>query len=488
MRILDVLTSPWAIEPAKYREIVEIYQTHLKGEKIDLAALEARLGGPLPGPTAGYEVQAGVAIVPLEGVIAKRMNMIMRTSGGTSLELFQRDFRAAMADPAAHSVVLYIDSPGGNVQGVQLMAEEIFAARGGKPVVAYTDGLMASAAYWLGSAAGAVLIADDTTMVGSIGVVTQHVDVSKADEKAGVKVTQVYAGKYKTLGSSSEPLSDEALADLQAKVDAVYGIFVDAVARHRGADAQTVLSDMAEGRVFLGREAISAGLVDGVSTLDALIADLNAGRVPAQRSKSSQMTAEAGAAEAGATPPQPIPPQPIEGSEMTINRDFLLANHAALCEEFRAEGFKLGRAEGATAGAEVERERIRSVEAQGMPGHQVLIQALKFDGKTTGAEAAIQVLAAHKAKLGKTAGDLAADAAALDKVAPSGSADGGAIADPKPADAAPDHSPEAIATRCTEAWEKDPKVRAEFVTLEAYTAFSKAEAAGRVRILGKKAA
>lgn len=286
MRLIDIVNSPWALTPEKLDEIVGIYTRHVAGEKLDLAALEARMGAPLPGPTEGYYLQDGVAVVPIDGVISKRATLMQKVSGGTSLELFQRDFRSALADSKAHAVMLLVDSPGGATMGLQEAGDLIYQARtqSRKEVVALTDGMMASAAYWLGSAADQVFISSDTTMVGSIGVLYRHVDMSGMNEKAGLKVSNIYAGKYKTMGTPDEPLSDEARGEMQSMVDKLYGLFVATVARNRGVDAEAVLTDMAEGRVFLGKEAMSAGLVDGVRTFDQLIDDLNAGRIARRRS------------------------------------------------------------------------------------------------------------------------------------------------------------------------------------------------------------
>jgi len=169
---------------------------------------------------------------------------------------------------------------------------------------------------------------------------------------------------------------------------------------------------------------------------------------------------------------------------MAIDRKFLNDNHAelvaAILGEGRAEGVKLGRAEGATA----ERERIQAVFGVSMPGHAELVKTLAFDGKTTGPEAAMQVLAAERNKLGKTAADLAADAAALGSAGPSPSADPGKSAEDKAAAEAG----KPVEERCKAKWDADPAIRAEFSTLAAYTAFTRAEESGRVRVLGAQKA
>ncbi len=201
MRLIDIITSPWAIMPEKLVELRGIYETHLKGEKIDIKAVEARVGKPLDNRPGGYEVVDGVAVIPVDGVIAKRMNLFSQISGGVSTDLLARDFKAALVDPSVKAIVLAIDSPGGTVDGTVDIARLVYESRGIKPIVAYTDGLMASAAYWIGSATDKVYIGNDATLVGSIGVVATHTDMSKAQEMQGVKTTEVYAGKYKRIVS-----------------------------------------------------------------------------------------------------------------------------------------------------------------------------------------------------------------------------------------------------------------------------------------------
>jgi hypothetical protein len=117
MKLLDILTAPWAIEPGKLLEIQAIYLAHARGEKADLAAIEARLGKPLANETKPYTIDQGVAILPIEGIIARRANMFMDISGGASTQIVQRDLQAALQDPAVHSILLAIDSPGGSVDG-----------------------------------------------------------------------------------------------------------------------------------------------------------------------------------------------------------------------------------------------------------------------------------------------------------------------------------------------------------------------------------
>lgn len=383
MKLLDVLTAPWAIEPNKLLEIRAIYATHLRGEKIDLSALEARLGRPLANEHKRYETIDGVAVLALEGVMAKRANMFMDISGGVSMQLFERDMRDALADPAVHSIIVSIDSPGGTVDGTQTLADSIRAARDIKPVVALASGTMASAAYWAGSAAEAIYITDGTTQVGSIGVVAAHRDMSEAEKQAGVKTTEIYAGQYKRIASSYAPLTEAGKQSIQDQVDYTYSLFVAAVAQNRGVSEDKVLKDMADGRVFMGQQAIDAGLVDGVSTLGALVAKLNERRTAGPSSVSR----------AGVAPTS----QPkLKGTAMTA--DEIAAAHPEAAAALRDQG------------ATAERERIQAVEGQTIPGHEALIATLKFDGKSNAGDAAMAVNAAERTARAAHASAMANDA------------------------------------------------------------------------------
>lgn len=393
MKILDVLTAPWAIEPAKLMEIQAIYATHLHGPKIDIEAVEAKLGRPLANEHKAYEVVDGVAVLNVNGVMAKRMNLFSQISGGVSTQLAARELMQAADDPTVHSIIQVFDTPGGTVDGTQSFANIIRQVAQRKPVVALADGLMASAGVWAGTAANKVYIADTTTAVGSIGVVSQHVDLSGRDAQAGIKRTEVFAGKYKRIASDTGPLTKAGLQVMQDSVDYMYVLFVEAVAAHRGVSVEKVLADMADGRMFVGEQAINAGLVDGVFTLDDLVVKLNQDR---SRGTSLGRTSGSTNSSAGVAPKAVIT---LEGNQpMPITREQLAAEAPELLQELVSEG------------ASAERERIQSVEAQALPGHEALIATMKFDGKSTAGDAAMAVNAAEKQSRLAMATAIASDA------------------------------------------------------------------------------
>lgn len=393
MSLLDLLRAPWAIQPEKLLEIQSIYATHLRGEKIDLEGLEARMGRPLANDQQEYQLlEGGVAVLPIEGVLAPKANLFMRISGGASTQMLQQQVESAGADPRVRALILSIDSPGGSVHGSPELAATIAEVAAEKPIVTLGTANVASAAYWIAAAANSIYITGPTVLVGSIGVVATH---DYSPRSPGRVVTEVTAGKYKRIATSNEPLTDEGRAYLQSQVDHLYSVFVDSVAANRQATTEQVLEHMADGRVFVGQQAIDAGLVDGVSTLGALAAQLAANPAAfAKRRKAVFAMAGSSSPSAGAAPKDK--PQPRErktamsGDTNPITRASFEQDHAALFAQVRSEFMVLG--------ASQERDRIQAVlaEGQGMPGHDKLINALAFDGKTTGAEAAQQVLKAER--------------------------------------------------------------------------------------------
>lgn len=473
MKLLDVITAPWAIEPGRLLEIQSIYLAHVRGEKADIAAIEARIGKPLANEPKPYTIEQGVAILPVEGVIAKRANMFMEISGGVSTELLGRDLQAALQDPQVHSVVLSIDSPGGTVDGTQALGSLVRSGREQKPIVALANGLMASAAYWIGSAASAVYIADTTTVSGSIGVVRSHTDYSKARADRGITVTEITAGKYKRIASDNAPLSKEGKAHLQAEVDYYYSLFVDAVASHRGVSVETVLEQMADGRTFIGQQGVDAGLVDGIQTLPQVIAALNADYAASladpRHVRGSQLPKVASAQ-------KPVPLQP-QGA-MPMNRDQLAAEHPALLASVLAEG--------RAAGAADERNRILQIEAAALPGHDALVARLKADGSVSAGDAALQILAAERQAQANAAAAHQADAPAPVALVPAASVQLSAAERQAQEIQAAAAGP--VEDRAKVQWESNADLRKEFSSLSAYTAYLNATESGQSRVFRREAA
>ncbi len=269
MRDLNILrfvaNNCWAIEDAKWHDIVPVLMRHVRGDRLSAEELQAILGDG-GGQPATSSTRGAIAVIPIRGVIAPRMGALDDTSGGTSSEGIARMIQAAAVDDRIGTIVYDVDSPGGAVPGIQELAQMMFDLRGQKTQIAVANHMMASAAYYLASQADEI-VATPSASVGSIGVIWAHQDISQALEKEGIKVSLITAGKYKAENNPFNPLTEEGRAQMQQRVDEAYGQFVNAVARGRDVTASEVKSGFGEGRVLSASDAVAAGLVDRVGTL-----------------------------------------------------------------------------------------------------------------------------------------------------------------------------------------------------------------------------
>jgi len=266
MEILDFSKGQvWGIVPEHFETVArKFFELNIKADDKKLLQFSQTAGDEKP-----YKVtDGGAAVIPISGPLSKRQSFISWLMGGSTYAEIAQMFKAAVADEDVNSIILDIDSPGGVVSGTEGVGDLIFNSRGEKPIVAYVNGDMASAAYWIGSAAD-VIVAQKTSSVGSIGVLMIHRDYSEMDKKEGIKTTYITAGKYKALGNPDQPLSKGAKEYFQQEVDYIYSIFIETVARNRDVGTDKVLSDMADGQVFIGERAKGVGLVDHIGNFDA---------------------------------------------------------------------------------------------------------------------------------------------------------------------------------------------------------------------------
>lgn len=264
--------TPWAVMPEKLTAILNFIDQKAEGMTFTKDELEGRFGA-LARPSA--RTQGSIAVIPVIGTIGQRMNMMSEFSGGTSVEKLTKQILSAADDPKVKAIVLDIDSPGGTVGGVPELSKVIFEARQKKHIIAQSNSLMASAAYWIGSAADEVVVTPSGE-VGSIGVFTAHYDVSASHEMAGVKTTLISAGKFKVEGNPFEPLAADARDAIQSDVDKFYEMFVADVARNRGTGVNQVRNGFGQGRTVTAKDALKEGMVDRIATLDETLARLGA--------------------------------------------------------------------------------------------------------------------------------------------------------------------------------------------------------------------
>ena len=224
---------------------------------------------PPPPPDRYYGLVGGVAIIPVTGTLVAKLGTMEPYSGMTGYDGLAANFAQALADPAVKGIVFDIDSPGGEVGGCFDLADMIFESRGLKPIRAHLSEYAFSAAYALASACDLITV-PRTGGTGSVGVVTMHVDMSEALAEAGLKVTLITSGAHKADGNPYQPLPAPVLAEIQGEIDAIYGIFVETVARNRGMTAAAVKAT--EARTYLGQAGIEVGFADAVAAPDVALA------------------------------------------------------------------------------------------------------------------------------------------------------------------------------------------------------------------------
>lgn len=217
-----------------------------------------------------------VGIVPIVGPITYKDGVLTKYYGFTSVKSIEARLNAMLADVEINTILLYVDSPGGSVQGIKDLAAAVYAAREIKPVVAVADGLMASAAYYVASAASEVWATTDT-LVGSVGVYSYGESWAKWFEANGIEPYYIFAGENKVNGAPELPLSEEARSEAQSRVDGYYSEFVASVARGRGVNTSVVEADFGQGSVFRAQEALKRGMIDKVGGLSAALERLGAG-------------------------------------------------------------------------------------------------------------------------------------------------------------------------------------------------------------------
>lgn len=213
----------------------------------------------------------GIAVIKVDGSLIYRGEDAYWW-GCDSYDSIQAAFDECLADDNVKGIVFDINSPGGEVNGCADLGNRIFEARGKKPygIVARTGGMMCSAAYWIGSSCEKVFCADNGTL-GSIGVLCSFSKWSEDLVKTQVVVSDLSPDKAAT------PDTPEGLALIKKELNDLASVFIETVARNRGTTYQDVLNNYGKGAVFIGADAVKAGLADGVISLDALCKQMTQG-------------------------------------------------------------------------------------------------------------------------------------------------------------------------------------------------------------------
>lgn len=277
-----VFGNALALHPRELNKLAMVVSRHAAGQTVDADAVRDIVAGrgdsPYHAKTDGepYRLEGAVAVIGVGGVIAKHASQVNGSSQprGTSTDTLRAAYAAALNDARVGSVLFHIESPGGTVDGLEALAQDIAAGRGNKPTVAVASGLMASAAYWIGAQASRVYTETATDEIGSIGVYTVLEDWSRYLDNQGIKVDVVRSAPLKGIGAAGASISPEQRADVQRRIDELRTQFVQAVARGRGVSMDRAES-WATGQTWGGNEALAMGLIDGIQRAEQVIADLN---------------------------------------------------------------------------------------------------------------------------------------------------------------------------------------------------------------------
>lgn len=474
-----VLNRPLLLHPAKAEIIMGVLSGRI-GVNAPSPESNRLIGEPVGrGRAHLYNVVNGAAVITIEGSLVNRGAWVGADSGLVSYEGIEAQILAALNDKNVTSIVLDVDSPGGEAAGMYALAAKIRAARSVKPVVALTNDMTASGAYGLSSQADLIMVSP-TSVVGSIGVVLLHIDRSQEMAQLGRIPTLIHAGAHKVDANPFAPLSDEVKADLQAEVETFYDRFVEVVVAGRAGRLDEPAVRATEARTFIGDEAIRLGLADQVGGLAEAVAA--AGELAARRK-------ETVADMAGRRADNSTPPVAAAGAKKEAVMDYKDLTLAGL-REHRPDlvseveeahdvsaRIEAAKAEAATAAAEAERARIQGIEQIALPGHEALAAEAKADGSTVEKFAVRQAAAekAVRAARGQALVDADKELAAL-KPAPAAVAAGDEVKTKA-------QGPEGW----TAEYEGSDKLRGEFGSAAEYVAFMRANSAGRVRVLNGKA-
>lgn len=319
-----------------------------EGQKAFLARrveLCAAYGYNEPNQRKPFAFSNGVAIIPVSGSLINRFGH----SWGyvTGYNFIRSQFNLALADSDVTLIVFDLNSYGGEAAGCFELSDEIYAARGQKPMIGIVDSNAYSACYAIGSALDRLYVTPSGG-VGSVGVVAMHVDMSVMLDKWGYKVTLLHAGEHKVDGNCFEALPDDVRADIQKGLEVSYTAFISLVARNRGIDEKVVRDTQA--RCYRADDALALGLIDAIATptkaVQAFFSELSSGSttqlqkedtMSTQDQKPDQAAADQAAAEARTAERTRV--AGIMNCEEAKGRE-KLANHLALNTEMNIESAK----------------------------------------------------------------------------------------------------------------------------------------------------
>jgi protease-4 len=205
--------------------------------------------------------------IDLEGIIASGAAGDLFSEVGMNVDQIKRALEQAVADKNVKAIVLLVNSPGGEVTASDTLYHAVKLAAASKPVVVYMDSMAASGGYYL-SCGATKIVANETTLTGSIGVIIQTLNYSQTFGKVGLEMVTFTSGKFKDTLGGSRPMRDDEKAYIQDLVTQMYDKFVGIVADARKLDKEALKTGIADGRVLTGNDALQSKLVDQVGYVE----------------------------------------------------------------------------------------------------------------------------------------------------------------------------------------------------------------------------
>jgi len=269
-----MFNTPLALHPAKAEVAVAALSERFGITRIsasDWLGDDEKESFSRKGRDTGYDVVGGIAIVPVTGTLVQKLGSLRPYSGMTGYDGIRRAFLTALTDDAVKGIMLDIDSPGGEVAGCFDLVDEIYRARGTKPIWSVLTESAYSAAYAIASAADRIVV-PRTGGVGSIGVIVIHCDWTQKIKDDGLAVTIINFGDRKAESNPYRKLSEQARDAIQSDVNTMGQLFVETVARNRGLSEKTIRETQAA--TYIAADGVALGLADAVASPDAAFRDL----------------------------------------------------------------------------------------------------------------------------------------------------------------------------------------------------------------------
>ena len=213
-------------------------------------------------------VKSKIVQIDIEGVITSMAaESLLGGSGSSMVDKIKRALRQAKEDDAVKAIILKINSPGGEVTASDIIYAAVKETAAVKPVVVYMDSIAASGGYYIACGASKI-VASDTTLTASIGVIIQGLNYSDLFGKVGLQAQTFTSGAFKDTLSGARPMREDEKVYIQGLVDDMYGKFLGIVAEARKVPAQTLKNTVADGRVVTGGQALEAKLVDQLGYIE----------------------------------------------------------------------------------------------------------------------------------------------------------------------------------------------------------------------------